>query len=390
MRTALVMLSIVVCLCSCVSRKTFELQVAATDSANQANAELRANNADLQQRIAGLEADLEQRTGESKSCAAQLNAANEDLRRYEQDQRRLESVLGDTRQGATQAADSCQRRIARLQAAMAALQKQADADRIACQARLAGIKNTCDQLTASIEQERGEATARADGLQRDLEQCNGLRQTLAQQGDACRQQLADATAAQADLTGRLAVLQGEHLAAAEARAKRQATLEDVAARLRSGLQQAIGRGELTVAEGEGRVTVRFGLDALFPGNETDLKPAGEALLGRIGKLLQGAEGLEVDIEGHSARAPVSAELKKGVASRWELVTSRAVQVMLSLRLQSKIPAGRLAVVDFGPAPVLPTPGSESHAAGEGHVDIVLRPQREPAGSTSVTPGPGAP
>ena len=390
MRTTLVMLSIAVCLCSCVSKKSFELQVAATDSANQANAELRANNANLQKRIAGLEADLQQRTGEAQDCTAQLNAANEDLKRYESDQQRLESVLGDTRQGATQAADSCQKRIARLQAAMATLQKQADSDRVACQARLAGIKNTCDQLTASLDQERGEAAARADGLQQDLDQCNGLRQNLERQGNACRQQLADANAAREDLQGRFAVLQDEHQAAEAAVAKRQAALEAVAARLRSGLQQAIDGGKLSVAEGEGRVTVRFGFNAHFAGNEADLKPAGEALLGQIGKLLQGAKGLEVDIEGHGARMPVSKELKKGVSSGWELVTARAVKVMQSLRLQSKIPAGRLAIVDFGPAPVLPTAGGEAREAGAGHIDIVLLPLREPAEPSASVTNPGSP
>jgi len=48
---------------------------------------------------------------------------------------------------------------------------------------------------------------------------------------------------------------------------------------------------------------------------------------------------------------------------------------------------RLAIVDFGLAPVLPTPGSEFAREGEGHIDIVLLPQRAPSGHSPESPIP---
>ena len=376
MRAAPVILLMVLCLCSCVSKQTFERQAAATASANRTLEGLRAKNAELQKRISRLEADLTRRTGRSKRCAAQLNAANEDLQRYEKEQQRLESVLGNTRQDASQAADRCEKRIERLKAERTTLKNRADSDRIAGQARLAAVKNTCDQLTGALEQERGEATARADGLKQDLDQCNGVRLKLEQQRDACRQKLAQSDADREDLKGRLAGLQAEVKVAEAAATRRRAALKAVATRLRQGLQQQIDRGELSVSERGGRVSVSIDLNTLFAGNETDLKPAGVVLLGEIGKLLQGTKGLEIDIEGHGGRMPVSEELKKGVTSRWELSTARAVKVLHSLRRQIKIPDRRLAIVDFGPAPLLPEAGSESTREGKGHIDIVILPKRQ--------------
>lgn len=355
-------------LCSCVRKETYEKQVGATASATRALKGLRAKNAELLKRLSRREAELKQRTGESKRYAAQLHAANADLQRYEKDQRRLESALNDTRQDATQAAERRQKRIARLQSELTALKKQADSDRIACQARLASTKHTCDQLTGYLEQARGEATARAAGLKQQRDACH---QQLVK-GDTVREKLTDRLAG---LQAQLAVLQGKLQRVEAAAAKRQAALQEAAARLRRGLRQEMARGELSVSEGKGRVSVRIGLDRLFAGDETDLTPAGEALLGRIGQLLQGAKGLEVDIEGHGARVPVSEEVKKGGPNRWELATTRAVKVMYSLRLQSEIPNGRLGMVDFGPAPVLPRPGREAGREGKGQIDIVLLPAR---------------
>jgi len=249
-----------------------------------------------------------------------LNAANEDLQRYEKEQQRLESVLGNTRQDASQAADRCEKRIERLKAERTTLKNRADSDRIAGQARLAAVKNTCDQLTGALEQERGEATARADGLKQDLDQCNGVRLKLEQQRDACRQKLAQSDADREDLKGRLAGLQAEVKVAEAAATRRRAALKAVATRLRQGLQQQIDRGELSVSERGGRVSVSIDLNTLFAGNETDLKAAGEALVGRIGNLLQAARGLEIDIEGHGGRVTVSEELKQGTPNRWQFTT----------------------------------------------------------------------
>lgn len=395
MRATLVSLLIVLSLCSCVSKKTFEQQAAATASAQQAVADLQGQNADLQSRVARLQADLQRQTADSRSCAEQLEVANSDLHRYLDEQQRLEAALGDTRQEATQAADSCQARTERLQAQVTALDKRAESQRIACQARLASIKNTCDQLTGALETAQTEALAKADRLQQDLDRCQALRQELDQQKTACLQQLAGANEEREGLAGQVATLQPrleelerERQRTAAAADRRQAKLAEVADRLRQGLKQEIAGGQLSVSGGEGRETVRIDLEALFTGNDPDLKPAGELLVGKIGRLLQGAEGLEIDIEGHGGRAPVSEELKAGTPSRWELTTARAVQVMHSLRLQSQMGHGRLAVVDLGPAPVLPGAGSEAAGTGKGYVAIVLRPRCPPSGPSAAAPPAG--
>lgn len=394
MRATLIIPLIVICLCSCVSKKTFEQQVAATDSANRTAKDLSAKNADLQDAITKLKTELEQRTAESEHCSNDLNAANADLERYGSQQQRLENAIGDARQEAIRSSDTCQQQITHLKAQIASLNKQAESERISCQARLANMKNTCDQLTGVLEAAQTEATTRADNLEQNLEKCKALRSELEQQGADCRQQLADVDAAREDLKGQLAdlqaqfaVLEKEHQAAEAAMAKRRTALEEMATRLRQGLQAQVDRGDLGVQSDNGKITVSIGDKALFAGQDTDLKPAGEALLGRVGSLLQGARELEVDIEAHGGRVPVSDELKQGAPSQWQLATDRAVQVMYALRLQSKMSKARLAIVDAGPAPVLPKAASETGRDGEGHIDLVLRPERAPSPPLSATPSP---
>jgi len=370
-------------LTSCVSKETFEQQVATTASANRVIEDLRGQNAELLEEIVRVKGELEQRSGEAERCANDLNVANADLQRYGNEQQRLEGALGDARQDAVASFRSCQQRIEQLQAEVSALNKQAESERIACQARLANINNTCAQLTGALEVAQTDATSRADSLQQNLDACSGYRAELEQDGASCRQQLAEVTALREELSVRLGeleaqlgVLQKERQRAEDAAAGRRSALERMATRLREGLQLDIDGGHLNVLTEDGRVTVSIAAESLFAAMEANLTLAGKAMLGRIGDLLQGAKGLEINIEGHGGSGPVSAELSKGTPSRWELSTARAVQVMTALRLQSSMSKERLAVVDHGPAPVLADPGSDAGRGGEGQIDIVLLPERD--------------
>lgn len=115
-----------------------------------------------------------------------------------------------------------------------------------------------------------------------------------------------------------------------------------------GLMEAeIKRGEVTISELQGQLTVNMVERILFDSGKADIKAGGLEVLRRVGSILKGAADKNIQVEGHTDNVPISPRLKETFPSNWELSTARATTVLRFLQDSAGIDGSRLSATGFG-------------------------------------------
>ncbi len=276
----------------CVSKATYEQQVAAYN-------DLQTEFSDLQDRYRNLSDDFDalrakhEALQQKKNETDQLLAACEaDLDRAQQDILRLENVLSTRSAEAGKAMAEMRHRIDGLETAKRELEKQVERERLAREARIARMKSTYDALVGKLEEE-------------------------------------------------------------------------------------IKRGEITISELQGRLTVNMVERILFDSGSADIKPEGLKVLARVGDILKNVQDKDILVEGHTDNVPISARLRDRFPSNWELSTARAANVVHFLQDRVGIPGSRLAIVGYGEhRPIADNDTPEGREQNR-RIQIVLVPPQAP-------------
>lgn len=250
-------------LSACVSKSTYEQQVAAFNN-------LQNDYDNLQERYQNLSSQFDQLRdkhaalqSDNETNSQRLQACEQDLERAHQDLVRLEQVLSDRSAEAGQAMAEMRRTIEELEAQKRDLEAQLERERIAREARIAKMKSTYDALVGKLEEE-------------------------------------------------------------------------------------IKRGEITISELQGRLTVNMVERILFDSGSADIKPGGLKVLARVGEILRNVQDKDIMVEGHTDSVPISSRLRDRFPSNWELSSARAASVVHFLQDRAGIPGERLAIVGYGP------------------------------------------
>ncbi|TYO99862.1 chemotaxis protein MotB [Geothermobacter ehrlichii] len=278
----------------CVSKSTYEQQVAAFNG-------LQAEFSDLQSRYRNLSDDFDalrakhEALQKKKDETDQLLAACEaDLDRAQKDILRLEDVLSTRSAEAGKAMAEMRRRIDELETAKRELEKQVERERLAREARIAKMKTTYDALVGKLEEE-------------------------------------------------------------------------------------IKRGEITISELQGRLTVNMVERILFDSGSADIKPEGLKILARVGDILKNVQDKDILVEGHTDNVPISARLRDRFPSNWELSTARAANVVHFLQDRVGIPGSRLAIVGYGEhRPIADNDTPEGREENRRIQIVLVAPQGHPA------------
>jgi len=133
-----------------------------------------------------------------------------------------------------------------------------------------------------------------------------------------------------------------------AREARLAQMKSTYDQLVGKLESEIERGEVTISELQGKLTVNMVERILFDSGRAEVKPEGLDVLQRVGNILKEAQDKVVQVEGHTDSVPISGRLKERFPSNWELSTARAANVVHFLQDQVGIAGERLAVTGYGP------------------------------------------
>jgi chemotaxis protein MotB len=174
-----------------------------------------------------------------------------------------------------------------------------------------------------------------------------------------------------------AQLEQEQMARQARIAQLKTTYDDLVGKLESEIK----RGEVTISDLQGRLTVNMVEKILFDSGKAEIKPAGLSVLKRIGNVLKNTPGKVIRVEGHTDNVPISPRLKDTYLSNWELSTSRAASVVHFLQDHLGIAGERLAVCGFGPyRPVAENSTSQGRAQNR-RIQIVLAAPEDDGGDT---------
>ncbi|APG26094.1 OmpA/MotB family protein [Syntrophotalea acetylenica] len=166
-----------------------------------------------------------------------------------------------------------------------------------------------------------------------------------------------------------------------ARQARIAELKTTYDALVGKLENEIRRGEITITDLQGRLTVNLVERILFDSGQAEIKPAGLGVLRRVGSVLKQAAGKTIRVEGHTDNVPISPRLKKIYPSNWELSTARAASVVHFLQESLGIAGERLAVCGFGPYQPAASNATAQGRAQNRRIRIILTTVDENPGKT---------
>jgi chemotaxis protein MotB len=153
----------------------------------------------------------------------------------------------------------------------------------------------------------------------------------------------------------------------------KAEMEKTYTGLLEDMKSEIEKGQITISNLKGRLTVNVVDEILFPSGSSVVKEEGKAVLKKVGDALASAYDKAVIIEGHTDNVPIGGALATRFPTNWELSTARAVSVVRFLAAETKISPVRLSAVGYGEnRPVMSNDTPEGKAKNR-RIEIKLVP-----------------
>lgn len=136
------------------------------------------------------------------------------------------------------------------------------------------------------------------------------------------------------------------------------------------MKNEISKGEVTISELKGKLTVNMVEAVLFDSGRAEVKPEGLVVLQKVVDILKNIKDKAIRIEGHTDNVPIVGALAKRYPSNWELSAARAINVTKYLQQQGIDPS-LLGAVAYGQyKPVAPNDTDEGRAKNR-RIEIVL-------------------
>lgn len=147
-----------------------------------------------------------------------------------------------------------------------------------------------------------------------------------------------------------------------AREARLAKLKNTYDELVGALESEIERGEITITNLEGKLSVNLLSQILFDSGKTDVTLEGKKLLANLGDVISKSPDRALSIEGHTDNVKISSRLKERYPTNWELSTARATSIVHYLQDEVGIHGDHLSATGFGEfRPVADNSTSEGRA-----------------------------
>ena len=139
------------------------------------------------------------------------------------------------------------------------------------------------------------------------------------------------------------------------------------------MRSEISRGEVTISELQGKLTVNMVEKILFDSGSAELKKGGKEVLSKIGTILNDVADKEIRVEGYSDNLPISPRLQSIYPSNWELSSARAISVVQFLRNTLNVPGERLSASGFAEFRPIADNSTPEGRAQNRRIQIILAP-----------------
>ncbi|MFO7765760.1 MAG: OmpA family protein [Pelovirga sp.] len=158
-----------------------------------------------------------------------------------------------------------------------------------------------------------------------------------------------------------------------AREARLAQVRNTYNELVDALEDEIKRGELTISNLEGKLTVNLLNQILFASGDTRLRDEGKKVLKNLGDVLNRFPDRALQVAGHTDNVPISPALKERFPTNWELSTARATSVIHFLQQDVGLPGNRMIAAGFSEyRPIADNDTAEGRARNR-RIEILLVP-----------------
>jgi chemotaxis protein MotB len=149
-------------------------------------------------------------------------------------------------------------------------------------------------------------------------------------------------------------------------AKMSTTYEDLLTKMKS----EIDKGQVTISELKGKLTVNLVDAILFASGKSEVKAEGMLVLQKVADILKSVTDKAIRIEGHTDNVKIGEVLARKYPTNWELSASRAVNVTRFLQAQGLNPEDLSAAAYGEYMPVADNETSEGRVQNR-RIEIVL-------------------
>src|SRR6266540_2715162 len=229
-----------------------------------------------------------------------------------------------------------------------------------------GLKGQVAKLTGELAGMKGERDRLAG-------EKKGLEESLKSTSDMKNRKIAELSQRVGELEKENAGLKEEianlRKAKEEEVQKTSKTYEDMLEKMKS----EISKGQVTISELKGKLTVNMLNAILFDSGKAEVKPEGLEVLQKVIDILKSVRDKAIRIEGHTDNVQIVGALAGKYPTNWELSAARAINVSRYLQQQG-IDPGALAAVAYGEfKPVAPNDTEEGKARNR-RIEINLVPK----------------
>ena len=135
----------------------------------------------------------------------------------------------------------------------------------------------------------------------------------------------------------------------------------------------IDKGQVTISELKGKLTVNMVEAILFDSGKAEVKQDGLVVLGKVIEILKTVNDKSIRIEGHTDNKPIVGPLTQRYPTNWELSAARAINVARYLQKQG-IEPGSLSAAAFGEFKSVADNATPEGRAKNRRIEIVLVPK----------------
>ena len=221
------------------------------------------------------------------------------------------------------------------------------------QAAYAKLSAENDQLKGEVKRLSGELGALTSERDTLASAKKGLEESLKSTSDAKNQKIGE-------LSQRVGQLEAENARLREdiAQLQKQKEIEvqktsKTYENLLDSMKSEISKGEVTISELKGKLTVNLVDSVLFDSGKAEVKENGLVVLQKVIDILKNVKDKTIRIEGHTDNVPIVGALTRKYPTNWELSAARAINVARYLQQQGLDPALLAAVAYGGFKPVAP-------------------------------------
>jgi chemotaxis protein MotB len=237
--------------------------------------------------------------------------------------------------------------------------------------RLAALQMKHDDLVTENDALKGrneEMTLQNERLTTDLAYVSDQRDKLASDKEEL-----DLVRKMADLSSENDKLRRECAALEKAKEEQVRNVSSTYEDLLEKMKTEISKGQVTISELKGKLTVNMVDSILFDSGKAEVKQGGLEVLRKVISILKDVMDKSIRIEGHTDNVQIIGGLAKRYPTNWELSSARAINVARYLQEQG-IDPGLLSAVAYGEWKPVGDNDTQEGKAKNRRIEIILVPK----------------